>query len=345
LFEIYLGDIPKVSMISKQVQDGLTNNRHLFMYNDIIYSYGGDGLFDSFSGLIYFDDLTGLWLNQEINDYPFDSKKVLNSWKIGDKIMVLLNHFSEFEKINSNLESKFSFGEIDLKNFEYVQSFSFEGAYRDLLFHSGLGFFRGNYIYDSDLYSIHGYYQDGGVTEYRILDKISGSLKRNSRLDAINRVNGISYLYVEDSTIYYRDPYGVIESFNVNSGITIHSKDFLKLYQSKENNVWLYYLISGIIVLICLLIFIKINKRNLSYSSENSLMYDLQTIEKKLKNLNTNVISKEKLDELFGISHYSYETIKTKRSSLIKNLNQQSQIKIDRIRMKEDKRFFNYKIS
>lgn len=38
----------------------------------------------------------GLWLNQEINDYPFDSKKVLNSWKIGDKIMVLLNHFSFF---------------------------------------------------------------------------------------------------------------------------------------------------------------------------------------------------------------------------------------------------------
>ena len=74
-------------------------------------------------------------------------------------------------------------------------------------------------------------------------------------------------------------------------------------------------------------------------------MRDVQTIEKKLKKLNTNVISKEKLDELFGISHYSYETIKTKRSSLIKNLNQQSQIKIERIRMKEDKRFFNYKIS
>ena len=33
LFEIYLGDIPKVSMISKQVQDGLTNNRLLFLYN------------------------------------------------------------------------------------------------------------------------------------------------------------------------------------------------------------------------------------------------------------------------------------------------------------------------
>ena len=345
LFKIYLGDIPQVSMVSNQVQFGLTNNRHLFIYNDIIYSYGGDGFLNSFSGLIYFDDLTGLWLKKEINDYPFDSKKVLNSWKIGDKIMVLLNHFSEFEKTNSVVHSKFSFGEIDLKSFKYVKSFSFKGAYRDLLFHSGLGFFRGNYIYDSDRYSIHGYYQDGGVTEYRVLDKISGSLKRNSRLDDINRVDGLSYLFIEDSTIYYRDTYGVVDSFGVNSGITIHSKDFLQLYQSKQNNVWIYYLICVIILLICLLIFIKMSKRNLFNSNENSLIHELKIIEKKFKNLNKNVISKEKLDELFGISHYSYETIKTKRSSLIKNLNQQSKIKIERIRKKDDKRFFNYKIS
>ena len=39
LFKIYLGDIPHVSMLSNQVQLGLTNNRHLFIYNDIIYSY------------------------------------------------------------------------------------------------------------------------------------------------------------------------------------------------------------------------------------------------------------------------------------------------------------------
>ena len=87
------------------------------------------------------------------------------------------------------------------------------------------------------------------------------------------------------------------------------------------------------------------SKRNLFNSNENSLIHELKIIEKKFKNLNKNVISKEKLDELFGISHYSYETIKTKRSSLIKNLNQQSKIKIERIRKKDDKRFFNYKIS
>jgi len=50
LFKIYLGDIPQVSMVSNQVQFGLTNNRHLFIYNDIIYIYGGDGFLTHFRG-------------------------------------------------------------------------------------------------------------------------------------------------------------------------------------------------------------------------------------------------------------------------------------------------------
>ena len=345
LFEIKLRDTPRVTMLSTPSQASHTYNRQLFIHNNIIYSYGGESKFYSFPGLIYFDELTSLWTNKEIADYPFDSKKVLNSWKIGDKVMVLLSHFSNYEKINSDDNTKFSFGEIDLKSFKYAQHFSFEGAYQDLLFHSGLGFFRGDYIYDSDLYSIHGYYRDGGTIDYRILDKTSGSLKRTSRLDALSRVDGLSYLYIEDSTIFYRDQYGAIDSFNVDSGKTIHSKDFLDLYRSKKTNSLLYYLIGGIITFIFLLIMVIIPKFNLYNSSQNSQSYDLKIIEKKLKTLNTNIVTKESLDKLFGISHYSYETIKTKRSFLIKSLNQQSKIKIERLRDNKDKRFFNYKIS
>ncbi len=346
LFEIKLRDVPSVTMLSKPSEASHTVNRHLFIYNNIIYSYGGESKFYSFPGLIYFDELTSSWTNKEITNYPFDSKKVLNSWKIGDKVMVLLSHFSNYEKINSNDNTKFSFGAIDLKKFKYARHFSFKGAYQDLLFHSGLGFFRGDYIYDSDLYSIHGYYRDGGTIDYRILNKKSGSLKRTSRLDAISRVDGLSYLYIEDSTIFYRDLYGAAtDSFGVNTGKIIHSKDFLELYQSKENNSWLYYLVGGIISLLFLLIFVIIPKFNLSNNSQNSQFYDLRIIEKKLKTLNTNIITKESLDQLFGISHYSYETIKTKRSFLIKSLNQQSKIKIERVRDSKDKRYFNYKIS
>jgi hypothetical protein len=343
LFEIKLRTVPKVTMLSNPNQASHTKNRHLFLYNNIIYSYAGESKFNSFPGLIYFDESTSLWTNKEITDYPFDSEKVLNSWKIGDRVMVLLSHFSDYEKISTNENTKFSFGEIDLKNFKYAQHFSFSGAYQDLLFHSGLGFFRGDYIYDSDLYSIHGYYRDGGKTDYRILDKKSGSLKRTSRIDAVSRVDGQSYLYIKDSTIYYRDQYGAIDSFGVNSGKKIHSKDFLQLYQSKETNLWLYYI--GAIITIFILIYIIIPKFNLYRRSQISQSYELKIIEKKLKALNTNIITKESLDELFGISHYSYETIKTKRSFLVKSLNQQSKIKITRVRDSKDKRYFNYKIS
>tara|TARA_B100001059_G_scaffold218111_1_gene237991 strand:- start:237 stop:1493 length:1257 start_codon:yes stop_codon:yes gene_type:complete len=345
LFEIKLSDSTRVTMLSKPSEASHTKNRHLFVYNNIIYSYGGESKFYSFPGLLYFEELTSSWIRKGITDYPFDSKRVLNSWKIGDKVMVLLSHFTSFEKISSTDKTKFSFGEIDLKNFKYSQHFLFKGAYQDLLFHSGIGFFRGDYIFDSDLYSIHGYYRDGGVIDYRVLDKISGSLKRTSRLDAVSRVDGMSYLYIKDSTIYYRDRYGAIDTFGVNSGKIIHSKDFLELYESKENNSLLYYLIGGIITFIFLLIFVIIPKFNLFNISQNSQSYDLKVIEKKLKSLSINIITKESLDELFGISHYSYETIKTKRSFLIKSLNQQSKIKIERVRDNKDKRYFNYKIS
>ena len=345
LFKIKLGVVTKVTMLSKPSTATHTYNSHLFFHKNKIYSYGGEDTFHSFPGLIYFDDLTSLWIKKEITDYPFDSKRVLNSWKKEDKVMVLLSHFSELQQTNSDDIAKFSFGEIDLKNFKYVQHFSFKGAYQDLLFHSGLGFFRGDYIYDSDLYSIHGYYRDGGAIDYRILDKTSGSLKRTSRLDAIKRVDGLSYLYVEDSTIYFKDQYGAIDSFGVNSGKIIHSKDFLQLYKSKENNSWLYYLIGAIFTLVFFLTLIIISKFNLYNGSQNSQSHELKIIEKKLKNLNTNLISKDSLDKLFGISHYSYETIKTKRSFIIKSLNDQSKIKIERVRDSKDKRYFNYKIS
>ena len=345
LFKIKLGVVVKVTLLSKPSAATHTYNRHLFFHKNKIYSYGGESAFHSFPGLIYFDDLTSLWIKKEITNYPFDSKRVLNSWKKENKIMVLLSHFSELQQTNSDDLAKFSFGEIDLKNFKYVQHFSFKGAYQDLLFHSGLGFFRGDYIYDSDLYSIHGYYRDGGAIDYRIFDKTSGSLKRMSRLDAIKRVDGLSYLYVEDSTIYFRNQYGAIDSFGVNSGKIIHSKDFLQLYKSKENNSWLYYLIGAIFTLVFFLTLVVISKFNLYNGSQNSQSHELKIIEKKLKNLNTNLISKDLLDELFGISHYSYETIKTKRSFIIKSLNDQSKIKIERVRDSKDKRYFNYKIS
>ena len=100
---------------------------------------------------------------------------------------------------------------------------------------------RGGYIYDSDFYSIHGYDKDDDRVEYLIFDKIKGTLNRTSILDAIGRVNGVSYLYIKDSSIYHRDLDGNIESFDINSGSIIHSRPLYELYKSKVNNTLFYF--------------------------------------------------------------------------------------------------------
>jgi hypothetical protein len=346
LFKIHLGDIPRVSKISKETHSGHNYNRHLFLYDDILYSYGGQGLFNSFPDLLYFDYSTKDWIIKEIKNYPFDAQKVLNSWKIGNKIIVLLSTFSEIETAKLDTKLQLSFGEINLDNFEYIQKRNFTSTTQELLFQSGLGFFRGNYIYDSDLYSLHGYYQEYGNIKYRIFDKKLASFQRTTELDKLKPVNGFSYIYIRDSTICYRDQHGKIEYLDVDLGKTLHSKDYFKLYKSKSKIISPYYIIS-ILIIICIAIFYFIKWKKTSYlnSLTNTSKQEIFIIENKLKNLKLKIITKEQLDDLLGISHHTYETTKTKRSEIISIINKNTKIKITRVRKQNDKRFFDYKIS
>ena len=347
VFKISLGDNTRVFKISEELDWSHSYNRHLFLFNDVLYSYGGIGLFNAFPGLIYFDYPSKKWIKKEIKNYPFDTKKVLNSWVVGNKIMVLLNHFSEFETSKIDTQMQLSFGEIDLEKFEYTQTNSFKKTSPALLFKQyNLGFFRGNYVYDSDLYSLHGYIEEYGDFRYRILDKVLGSFKSTTKLDELTSVDGFSYVYIKDSRVYYRDHSGNIESFDVNSGESILSKEYFELYKPKTKNISPYYII-GILIIICLLIFyvIRIKKVNTLKNLPGTLAQEILIIENKLKDQKSNTISKEKLDELFGIRHYSYETIKVKRSFIIKQVNKNTKIKIERVKDQKDKRFLNYKIS
>ena len=344
LFEIHLGDIPKVSKISDHSFSGHNLNRHLFLYNDVLYSYGGQGLFNSTPELLYFDYPSKIWRTKEIKNYPFDSKKVFNSWKIGNKIMVLLSHFSDFETIKLDTRIQFSFGEINLENFEYVQKNKFISTSQELLFQTPIGFLRGNYIYDSDLYSLHGYFQEAGVV-WRIFDKTAGSFRGTTTTKLLKPVNGVSYHYIKDSTINYRDQFGNVESFDINSGSIMVRKDYFDLYKSKPKSIFYYYVISMLIVGMIILSLLKRKKSHNLDSISYTLTEELQIIVNKLKDHQSKTISKEELDEFLGISHHSYETIKTRRSSLINTINKNSDVNIERVRGQIDKRYFDYRIS
>ena len=57
------------------------------------------------------------------------------------------------------------------------------------------------------------------------------------------------------------------------------------------------------------------------------------------------VIKREELDKILGITHLSFDSIKSKRSSIIRNVNDNGKLKIVRIRIEDDKRFFKYSIN
>ena len=338
LFEIHLGNNPKVYDLALEDHSELNFNRYLFINNNILYSYGGQGKFNSFPWLIYFDFNSKKWKKNNIKNYPYDVKKVLISWKINNKLKVLLSYLSEKDEgIYSETRNRYTFGEIDLEKFEYKEDFSFKSTFRDLLFISPFGFFRGNYVYESDLYSIHGYYLENNEVEYRILNKKSGILRSTSKLRKTERVNGLSYLYIKDSLIYHKDKLGNINSFNVEAGIIEIEKDFITKYLSKVNSNSIYY-----IIIIAVLFLLIIKKRK--DKSKIRLITDLENIERRVINYKSSTIEKDKLDELFGLSHYSYETIKKRRSSIIRQINNNRNIKIERVRKIDDKRFYEYKI-
>ena len=339
LFEIHLGNNPKVYDLALEDHSELNFNRYLFINNNILYSYGGQGKFNSFPWLIYFDFNSKKWKKNNIKNYPYDVKKVLISWKINNKLKVLLSYLSEKDEgIYSETRNRYTFGEIDLEKFEYKEDFSFKSTFRDLLFISPFGFFRGNYVYESDLYSIHGYYLENNEVEYRILNKKSGILRSTSKLRKTERVNGLSYLYIKDSLIYHKDKFGNINSFNVEAGIIEIEKDFITKYLSKVNSNSIYY-----IIIIAVLFLLIIKKRK--DKSKIRLITDLENIERRVINYKSSTIEKDKLDELFGLSHYSYETIKKRRSSIIRQINNNRNIKIERVRKIDDKRFYEYKIN
>jgi len=339
LFEILLGDSPIVSKISESVHSGHNFQRNLFLHKETLYSLGGNGLFNTFSGIIHFDRSLGGWLENSIKNYPYDTKRVVNSWKNGDILMVLLNFYDDSKK---NDKVRYSFGEINLNTFEYSERFSFEDFPPELVYRNGIGSFRGNYIYDSELYSLHGYFKEDGSCEYRFFDKTNGVLKRTSKSDALTRVDGLSYLYIDGSTVYYRDSLGTLESFDVNSGTVIQSINYPELYKSKVDNKKEYIGVAFSVLAIIIVVFVKTRKKNTKTSQTTQ---DLVYIENNFINIKHTTITKEKIDDLLGISHYSYETIKTKRSSMINKLNQNGEIKIERIRKESDKRFYDYKIS
>lgn len=337
LYKIQLGENLKVEKLSNGTFHGHNFNRLLFLHNDVLYSYGGEGLFNVNSCLIYFDETKKEWFEREIINYPFDSRFVVNSWVIDNKLTVLLNLSSEYDEKTSKY-TKYSFGYIDLTNFEYRQEFVFNHTDN-----SNFTIHESEFLYDSEEYTIFGYREKNNQCRYSLFDKNTSEFFRIPFLEGLSCLGGFSYLSINKSMIYYRNQEGVIDSVNINSSPHLNSKNYIKIYRSKSKEYsFLVFLFLGAFTTLIIGLFIYQKQKSTNLSDSDN---ELKEIENDLIKYKGVIISKEELDDIIKISHYSYETIKTKRSFIITYMNERKKIKIERVRKKDDKRFYEYKIN
>ena len=337
LFEIKFDSTISIEKLSKGIYHGSTFNRYLFNYQNKIYSFGGEGLWNSCVKLLEFNKKNKEWFNLKIKNFPNDAGKIICSWLINNKLKVLLS-LTNLNKDENSKKFNFSFGEIDMTTFSYKEIGMFKSMYSQVL-----SFGNRNIIWESDQYAV---YLNRSLENchYIVFDKISGEKLFTNLLKDIPCLDGASYIYINDSTLFYRNSDMVLDSVIINNESIYYNIPLQDIYYNNILESRIYkistYAISFIILSVLIIVLIKkINKnRNLGY--ENTF-----EVEKRLLDNKGKIIKREELDELLGISHLSFDSIKSKRSSLIRSINDNGKLNIERIRKEDDKRFFKYSIN
>lgn len=334
LFEINFSDSTTVKKLSISKYHGSNFNRHLFYYNNQIYSFGGSGLFNSFGKLIEFDFNSGEWFLKEITNLPLNSKGVISSWLYGDYIKVLF--------YVNNEKNNFSFGTLDLKNFIYEEELSFYSDKNNSLYAP-----RGLLSYCNSRYSVmQFYYRRSKKAVIKVFDNKTGVISENTFYKDRLSLDGISYAYIVDSTLFYRSANLTIDSLNLSQTRNFSSLSYPKLYANKHedsmSNKRVNYLLVGVIIILIMSYFTFITVKK---SKPNGLINGTLAIENKLILKKGLKLNREELDHLLEITHLNQDSSKTIRSRLINEINENGKIEILRERNPTDKRFFDYKIT
>lgn len=334
LFKIKFDSTVSVEKLSKGIYHGSTFNRYLFNNENKLYSFGGEGLWASCSKLLEFNIKNREWFKIEIKNYPFNASKIISSWIINNKLNVLLS-------LNGNNRSKkfnFIFGEIDMTTFSFKEIGVFNSMYSP-----DLSFGNKNIIGESNRYII---YENSTLEKcfYGIFDKKSGERLFTNLLKDIPCIDGISYVYLKDDTLFYRNSSNEISSILINETNIYDRYPMKEIYYDRilENRIYKISAYAIGFIILCSLIIILIKKINLNNYSAKENTFE---IEKRLLVNKGSTIKREELDELLGISHLSFDSIKSKRSAMIRTINDNGRLKIDRIRKEDDKRFFKYSIN
>ncbi len=331
LFEIKITDSTKVTKISTSKYHGFNFGRNLFYHDSSLYSAGGSGLFNSFSGIIKFNFESREWYKKPIESRPLYINSVVTSWIIDGELHIIYHLTSE----NNN---EYSYGYINLADFKYHElNRLFDNSIKSMQF-------GGTIISSSNIYDLHKLEEAPNNCVYRIYDKRKGIMLRSTFLNHTPCIDGNSFVYLKDNVVFKRNNFGEVDSITITESTIFKSTDVMKNYRKSESvysQLEFYPFIGGFMLLLVIIGFVVKSIRTKEIH-ENDIV---DIIQDQLKGLKGNYISRKELDEILKISHLSSDSSKVLRSKRIKSVNDREGPNISRVRNQKDKRQYIYKVS
>lgn len=338
LFELKISDSIEVTPIRISPYNGHNFGACRFWYDSTLYNFGGYGLFDFTDKLIKFDWVRKEWFEeQEIKNFPKNIERIKYAWLRGDSL-----HFvHQFNSTNTG----YSYGLIDMKQltyyhlYEYSSKLNFDNAYFAGITHCGKEFNL----------AVRGIAKQKKIA-LGFFNKRTGEYFYTNYFDKLEQLNGTNAYWVSDSVLYRRNSDLKVDSIHLSKVIFFDYVPFLKPVIDRANDNWInnnYYFLLLVVMLIgglLLIRFFKYKKRNqLEDKSFNEL--ETEHYEQLLAPYINQVLSADELDVLLEIAELSYDSKKSKRSALIKQINELGGPQIIRQRSASDKRYFEYLVN
>ena len=339
LFELNFNRNPvSVKKLSSSKYHGHNFKRYLFIYDSEIYSAGGEGLFNTFSGILKFDRTLNEWLLLRLSGFPKMSSKINAAWLNGDSLNVILT-------IPSNNSESYLYGKIDLKTRTYLNIRKLENLNRADVERIG-----GYVVHESQHFLILQIRLETKC-RYILFNKETREEISTTFFKEVPCIDGKSAVYAKNDFIYYRDSNGNLDSVQLSENIIYQKKGLIQNEESSDTKIN-YWMLSIVLFTILVIAFFKSLKTKLltslaKYSFPNtSSEHDelISELEQLLLASRGATLVGASMDEILKISQYASDTIRAKRSAYIKAINKRGVLRIIRVRSEKDKRYFEYKI-
>ena len=345
LFEINLSPFIGVKKLSRSIYHGHNFNRYNFIYDTRLYSLGGTGLFGSCSDLIIFDFKAREWFKVEVKNKPQYIKEILTSWVYDDTLNFV---FSKKHPYKVRLNPSFGdyvYGQMDLANNTYYEVGVLDNIKPGIIRTD----ITGNLIFESKHYQIFQSNRNNNFS-YWVFDKKNKGFFTSKIFSNKVAFNGISYHYANNNKLFYRSLSGTVDSAIITDESKIDTHSYFNLFKplnpnndkGKKGGYFYVYLLMFFILVLLVVFFIKtkaiqkINVSSLKKEGNNSTL-EIIEIENNLIQYKHKLINRSELDSSLRITHLSFDTMKAKRSVLLKTINARNKVKVDGRRTEVDK--------